>query len=104
MISNSYKSSPLIEENSKGQHSSIRSKRSSKQRDSNDFDNQKILNPFRSQGQDSYLPPGLLAEIGDLEYITPQKVQSIAWAQAVFVPRRSSVFTKHLQAMQRAAR
>lgn len=50
------------------------------------------------------LPPGLLEEIGGLEYLTPQQLEKISWAQALAAPRRSSVFSKHLEAMQRAAR
>lgn len=39
-----------------------------------------------------------------MEYITPHLVKDISWKQVVSVPRRSSVFAKHLQAMQRAVR
>jgi hypothetical protein len=54
--------------------------------------------------QENYLPDGLLNEVGSMEYLTPHVVQKISWGQAVAVPRRSSVFTKHLQAMQKAAK
>jgi hypothetical protein len=100
----SYKSSPLIEEHPSGQRSSNRSKRSSTQRNSNDYEFQKVANPFRAVGQENALPPGLLQEIGNLEFISAHQVQGIAWQKAVYVPRRSSVFARHLQNMQRAAR
>jgi hypothetical protein len=46
----------------------------------------------------------LLNEVGNMEYLTPHLVQKIPWGQAVAVSRRSSVFSKHLQAMQRAVK
>jgi hypothetical protein len=46
----------------------------------------------------------LLKEVGGMEFVTPHLVNDISWKQAVAVPRRSSVFAKHLQAMQRAVR
>lgn len=54
--------------------------------------------------QNTLLPQGLLQELSNLEYLTPHQLEKIAWAQATSVPRRSSVFTRHLEAMQRAAR
>jgi len=60
MITNSYKSSPLIEDNPKTQRSSKTSKRSSKQRNSNDYEWQKVVNPFHSKDKENYLPAGLM--------------------------------------------
>jgi hypothetical protein len=98
------KSSPLIEDAPKNQRSSNTSKRSSRQRDSNEYEYRKVANPLLSLGQENIVPAGLLREVGDLEYITPHHLQKIQWGQVVGVPRRSSVFAKHLQAMQRAAK
>lgn len=43
-------------------------------------------------------------EVSRMEYLTPHAVQNISWGQALPTPRRSSVFAKHLQAMQKAAK
>lgn len=50
------------------------------------------------------MPGDLMKEVGRMEYLTPHIVQNISWGQVVPTPRRSSVFAKHLQAMQKAAK
>ena len=65
------KSSPLIEDAPKNQRPSNTSKRSSRQRDSNEYEYRKVANPLLSLGQENIVPAGLLREVGDLEYITP---------------------------------
>ena len=55
-------------------------------------------------GLPSMLPQGLVQELSDLEYLTPHQLEKIKWNQAVAVPRRSSAFTRQLDAMQKAAR
>lgn len=104
MLVTSSKSSPLIEEPSKNPRSSKSSKRSSRQRDSSEYEYRKVANPLLSQEQENYIPIGLLNAVGHMEYITPHVVQNISWGQVVSAPRRSSVFAKHLQAMQRAVK
>ncbi len=66
-----HKSSPLIEESIAAKVARS-SKRSSIQRNSNDYQNHPVPNPFRSNP--SMLPPGLLEEIGNLEYLTPSQL------------------------------
>lgn len=100
----SCKSSPLIDDIPHKQRSSKESRRSSRHRDSNEYEYRKVANPLKADGRENYIPAGLLKEVGEMEYVTPHIVQAISWNQVVSVPRRSSVFAKHLQAMQRAAK
>ena len=100
----SCKSSPLIEEGARPQRSSNSSKRSSRQRDSNEYEYRKVPNPFLACGQENLVPAGLLKEVGQLDFITPHHLHKLPWEQVAAVPRRSSVFARQLQVMQRAVK
>jgi hypothetical protein len=60
MIVPTFKSSPLIEDHQKNPRSSKSSKRSSRQRDSNDYEYRKVNNPFMGKDQENILPAGLM--------------------------------------------
>jgi hypothetical protein len=64
-----------------------------------------IPNPFREGEQENYLPFDLKLQVEQLDYISPNQIQSITFAQAGGAgARRSSAFARHLQAMQNAAK
>ena len=99
---NSFKSSPLIEDNLKPRPCR-KSRRVSKQQRLSKESDIFIANPFRQGGQENYLPSDLKNQLEQLDYISPTQLQGINFTSAVGA-RRSSVFARHLQSMQNAAK
>lgn len=62
-----------------------------------------VANPFRHPDQENYLPSDLQYQVQQPDFISPNQIQAIQFTSAVGA-RRSSVFTRHLQAMQNAAK
>ena len=98
---NSFKSSPLIQSSIKPKFNR-KSRRVSRQRRSRDNE-YAIANPFRQGEQENYLPVDLKQQVEQLEYISPNQVQTITFVSQAGA-RRSSLFKRHLQTMQNAAK
>ena len=98
---NTFKSSPLIQSTIKPKFSH-KSRRVSRRRTSKDNE-YAIANPFRQGEQENYLPRDLKQQVEQLEYISPHQVQTITFSSQAGA-RRSSLFNRHLQAMQNAAK
>ena len=98
---NSFKSSPLLQPQFKPKFNR-KSKRVSRPRLSKEQD-VFIANPFRQGDQENYLPNDLKQQIQQLDYISQNQIQTITFTTASGA-RRSSLFNKHLQAMQNAAK
>jgi hypothetical protein len=96
---NSFKSCHYIDHKP---HITRKSRRVSKQRVSKEHEIL-IPNPFRHPDQENYLPSDLQSQVQQPEYISPHQIQAIQFTSAVGA-RRSSVFARHLQAMQNAAK
>lgn len=62
-----------------------------------------VANPFRQADQENYLPSDLQHQVEHLDYLSPTQIQTIHFSTSSGA-RRSSLFARHLQAMQKAAK
>lgn len=95
---NSFKSCRLIEDQPKPTR---KSRRVSKMQVNKD--ELLVANPFRQANQENYLPSDLQLQVEQLDYISPTQIQTIHFTTTSGA-RRSSLFARHLQAMQKAAK
>ena len=98
---NSFKSSPLLEDPVKPRFHR-KSKRVSRQRPSKEHE-LLVCNPFRQGEQENLLPQELKTQLQSMDYISQEQLQTVSFSSASGA-RRSSLFSKHLQAMQNAAK
>jgi len=98
---NTFKSSPLIQDSIKPKFGR-KSRKVSRRRTSRDNE-YVIANPFRQGEQENYLPKDLKQQVEQMDYISPNQVQTITFSSQAGA-RRSSLFNRHLQSMQNAAK
>jgi hypothetical protein len=98
---NSFKSSPCIQDQVKPRFNR-KSRRVSRKQVPKE---QEFLipNPFRQGEQENYLPSDLKQQIEQMDFISPTQIQTISFTSASGA-RRSSLFSRHLQSMQNAAK
>lgn len=79
-----------------------KSRRVSRRRESKEMEFL-VPNPFRQNDQENYLPGDIKQQLQQSDFISPGQIQTITFTSQSGA-RRSSVFARHLQTMQNAAK